>query len=104
MTSPHPLAVRFPALPNPAWLPERAWPFETFQVETDEDVLAVSEIGSGPALLFAHVGTWSFIWCDLMKMLAPDFRCITLDAPGNGRSRSTTGSPVTMNRASTAIE
>jgi haloalkane dehalogenase len=90
-------------LPRPGWLPERVWPFDTFTVETDDDSLSVNETGQGPPILFVHVGTWSFIWRDLMKLLAPDFRCITMDAPGNGRTQSKRNSRITMDRASHAI-
>jgi haloalkane dehalogenase len=89
-------------LPHPSWLPERVWPFHTYELETRDDVLAVTETGTGPALLLVHVGAWSFVWRDLMTRLAPDFRCITFDAPGNGRTRSR-NSPVTLERASRAV-
>jgi pimeloyl-ACP methyl ester carboxylesterase len=96
-------ASRLPGVSNPAWFHEQAWPFETVTVETDDDVIAVSETGRGPVLLFVHVGTWSFVWRDLMRLLAHDFRCISLDAPGNGRTRSKNAAPVTLRRASSAI-
>jgi AcrR family transcriptional regulator len=35
--------------------------------------------GSGPAIVFIHAGTWSFVWRDLIKGLSADFRCLTLD-------------------------
>ena len=67
-------AVR--TLPQPAWLPENIWPFQTFGIESNGSVLAVTEAGDGPVLLFVHVGAWSFIWRDLMTRLASNFRCI----------------------------
>lgn len=103
MTSPTAIAKQMCALPRPSWLGERAWSFDTIGVETNDDILAVSEAGRGPVLFFVHVGTWSFIWRDLMKLLAENFRCVTLDAPGNGRTQSKTNAPVTMRRASAAI-
>jgi pimeloyl-ACP methyl ester carboxylesterase len=103
MTSSHAFEPRLHASQNHSWLPAGVWPFRSFTVESGDDVLAVSETGEGPAVLLVHVGTWSFLWRDLMKLLAPDFRCITLDAPGNGRTQSRLDSPVTMERASRGI-
>jgi pimeloyl-ACP methyl ester carboxylesterase len=86
MTSPTPEPFRL--LNRPDWLPGSQWPFQTFAVETDQAVLAVTEAGRGPALLLVHAGTWSFIWRDLVTRLMADFRCIFFDAPGNGQSRN----------------
>jgi haloalkane dehalogenase len=66
-------------------------------------VLAVTEVGAGPALLLVHVGTWSFVWRDLVARLAPDFRCIFFDAPGNGLTQDLRPTPVTMQGASAAV-
>jgi haloalkane dehalogenase len=53
-------------------------------------------------LLFVHTGAWSFIWRDLMKHLALDFRCVSFDAPGNGRSSSIPRSQTTLENAARA--
>jgi haloalkane dehalogenase len=37
-------------------------------------------------LLFVHVGSWSFVWRDVLLRLQNDFRCVTVDAPGCGLS------------------
>ena len=50
--------MRVQPLSRPSWLPRRVWPFETFGIETDEALLAVTEAGSGPTLVFVHVGAW----------------------------------------------
>jgi haloalkane dehalogenase len=89
-------------LPRPAWLPKTVWPFETIGVEVDGIQLAVTDVGQGPAMLFVHTGAWSFIWRDLMKCLAADFRCICFDAPGNGRSGPIPQSETTLELASRA--
>jgi len=68
----------------------------------DDSVIAVSEAGQGPVLLLVHVGTWSFIWRDLVALLAPDFRCVFFDAPGTGQSRDVAAAAVSLNRASRA--
>jgi haloalkane dehalogenase len=90
-------------MPRPDWLPAAAWPFESFAVESGDAQLAVTDIGEGPVLLFVHVGAWSFIWRDLIARLSRDFRCITFDAPGNGRSKGPRRSPVTLEGASQAV-
>ena len=77
---------------RPAWLPTSVWPWPTYALEHDTGRIAVTDIGSGPTLLFVHVGTWSFVWRDVIMRLQNDFRCVALDAPGSGlsdRSQST---------------
>ena len=86
-------SVRFRPISRPAWLLESAWPFDTFAVEADGSTLAVTEAGTGPALLLVHVGTWSFLWRDLVTRLSSDFRCIFFDAPRGFRSASAGSSP-----------
>jgi haloalkane dehalogenase len=105
MTNPKtPAAVGFHSLPHPAWLPRRNWPFHTFGIESNGSRIAVTETGCGPVLLFVHVGTWSFIWLDLVTHLAPDFRCVFFDAPGNGQTQDVAGSEVTLAGAARAVE
>jgi haloalkane dehalogenase len=76
-------------------------PFRTFRIEANGSVLSVTEAGEGPVLLLVHVGTWSFIWRDLMARLATDFRCITFDAPGSGQTVD--AGAVSLERASRAV-
>ena len=85
----------------PSWLPKSAWPFDTSGLEVDDSVIAISETGQGPTLLFVHVGTWSFIWRDLVMRLATDFRCIFFDAPGTGLSQAAPGA-ISLHGASRA--
>ena len=89
-------------LPRPAWLPEKVWPFETFGLRAGDSVLAVTDIGQGPVLLFVHTGTWSIIWRDVIARLAADFRCVCFDAPGTGRSTPLPASAITLRNASRA--
>jgi pimeloyl-ACP methyl ester carboxylesterase len=93
----------FRLLPQPAWLPENTWPFRTFGIEANGSVLAVTDTGKGPVLLFVHVGAWSFIWRDLITRLASNFRCICFDAPGNGRTQDSPATIVTMQAAADAV-
>jgi haloalkane dehalogenase len=73
-------------LTRPDWLPGSAWPWPTGALPTAAGRLAVTDAGTGPVLLLVHTGMWSFLWRDLLRELTPRFRCVTLDAPGNGRS------------------
>jgi haloalkane dehalogenase len=93
----------FRTLPRPDWLPPDVWPFEAFGVPSGESLLAVTEVGSGPTLLFVHVGMWSFVWRDLVTRLAPDFRCIFFDAPGNGRTEDPPETAVSIERSARAV-
>jgi haloalkane dehalogenase len=88
---------------NTNWPPPHVRPFRKFEIETDDSRLAVTDAGSGPVLLFVHVGTWSFIWRELVARLAPHFRCIFFDAPGTGETVDLLPRPATMERASRAV-
>ena len=89
-------------LPRPSWLPQRVWPFETAGLEMSGATLALTDVGNGPALLFVHTGLWSFIWRDVISRLAKDFRCITFDAPGTGRSDRLPASEINLRKAADA--
>ena len=97
------LTVGFHSFRPPRWLPKSEWPFQTFGVEFNDSMLAVAETGRGPALLFVHVGAWSFIWRDLVTRLAPDFRCIFFDAPGNGQTQDGSDGAMTLEKAAGAV-
>ncbi|MBV9651073.1 MAG: alpha/beta fold hydrolase [Pseudonocardiales bacterium] len=73
-------------LPRPAWLPRERWPFPTEALATAVGQIAVTDVGEGPTLLFVHIGSWSFVWRDLLVALSPHPRCVALDAPGSGLS------------------
>jgi haloalkane dehalogenase len=48
--------------------------------------VALTDIGQGPTLLVVHVGSWSFVWRDVLMRPQDDFRCVAVDAPGCGLS------------------
>jgi len=73
-------------LDRPSWLPSSAWPWPTYALRQDQGRIAVTDAGHGPTLLFVHVGSWSFVWRDILLRLQNDFRCVTVDAPGCGLS------------------
>jgi haloalkane dehalogenase len=87
---------------RPYWLPFERWPFDTAMLSTPAGQTAVTDVGSGPTLLFSHVGSWSFIWRDMLLDLSRQYRCITLDAPGSGLS-SDPAAPVSLRGAGDAI-
>src|SRR5712672_1617786 len=81
-----------PIIDRPDWLSSSAWTWPTYAISHDAGRIAVTDVGQGPALLFVHVGSWSFVWRDVIMHLQNDFRCVALDAPGcglSGRSEST---------------
>jgi len=73
-------------LDRPDWLPSSAWPWQTYALSHARGRIAVTDTGQGPTLLFVHVGSWSFVWRDVLLRLQNDFRCVTVDAPGSGLS------------------
>jgi pimeloyl-ACP methyl ester carboxylesterase len=96
-------SVDIKPLPRPSWLSDRVWRFQTSGLEVDGSTVAVTDVGEGPVLLFVHVGTWSFVWCDVMTRLANDYRCVALDAPGTGRSDRLPMSEIGFEGASRAV-
>jgi pimeloyl-ACP methyl ester carboxylesterase len=89
-------------LHRPAWLPTERWPFPTAALNTRAGRLAVTDVGDGPTLLFIHVGSWSFVWRDVLLDLASRYRVITVDPPGSGLS-SRPSAPVTLHAAADAV-
>jgi pimeloyl-ACP methyl ester carboxylesterase len=87
---------------RPVWLPAEQWPFPTAALITPVGRIAFTDTGSGPTLLFVHVGSWSFIWRDLLLELSRHYRCITIDAPGSGLSAQP-DSPVSLRGAASAV-
>lgn len=73
-------------LDRPNWLPSSAWPWQPYTLSHAGGRIAVTDMGHGPTLLFVHVGSWSFVWRDVLLRLQNDFRCVTVDAPGCGLS------------------
>jgi len=86
----------------PEWLPPDVWPFETTQLNVGGASVAISEAGSGPALLF-YTGIGSFVWRDVILRLSADFRCVVLDPPGIGLSAPVTRSATTLANSARAV-
>ncbi len=71
---------------RPAWLGPDTYPFTPRRLDLDGDTVAYVDEGTGPVLLFVHLGLWSYVFRDVIVRLRSDFRCITLDPPGFGLS------------------
>jgi pimeloyl-ACP methyl ester carboxylesterase len=89
-------------LDRPGWLPASAWPWPTYTLSQDQGRIAVTDAGHGPTLLFVHVGSWSFVWRDVILRLQNDFRCVAVDAPGCGLS-DRLSTPPTLAQAGDAV-
>jgi pimeloyl-ACP methyl ester carboxylesterase len=89
-------------LRRPSWLPAEVWPFDMRALDVDGSIVAASEVGRGPALLF-YTGIGSFLWRDVILRLAADFRCVTLDPPGIGLSAPVPRSEATLQRSARAV-
>jgi pimeloyl-ACP methyl ester carboxylesterase len=87
-------------LTRPVWLAEQSYPFTLSAVGDDHERVAFTDAGQGPTVLFVHCGMWSYIWRDVVALLATDHRCLVLDAPGTGLSA---GSRPTLRQASEAV-
>ena len=48
--------VRIAPLLRPSWLPESVWPFQTFGLEVDGSVLAVTDVGQGQVVFIEGPG------------------------------------------------
>jgi haloalkane dehalogenase len=90
-------------LDRPRWLPEAAWPWPLSALSTSAGPIAFTDAGQGPALLLVHTGIWSFLWRDLLRGLTADFRCVTLDAPGNGLSHRPGRAGTTLAASAAAV-
>jgi pimeloyl-ACP methyl ester carboxylesterase len=62
------------------------WPFTQRRLDIDGATIHYTDEGDGPVLLFVHAGLWSFVWRDAIVRLRSDFRCVSLDFPGQGCS------------------
>lgn len=75
--------------PRPEWLPRYLYPFESRFVEIDGCRVHYVDRGSGPVLLMLHGNpTWSFLYREVIRELAGQFRCVALDYPGFGLSKA----------------
>ena len=63
------------------------YPFAHRFLDLNGQKLHYVDEGTGPVLLFVHGNpTWSFAWRNLIKALAPHYRCVAIDHIGCGLS------------------
>lgn len=76
---------------KPAWVDRETYPFESRFLELDAGRMHYVDVGSGAPLLMIHGNpTWSFLYRDLIRRMAPFFRCIAPDHIGFGLSEKPT--------------
>lgn len=77
---------------RPTWFPQALFPFESRWVEADGCRVHYIDEGSGPLLVMLHGNpTWSFLYRNIIRDLATQFRCVAFDYPGFGLSVAAPG-------------
>ena len=77
---------------RPGWFDPSLLPYASRFQDVDGHALHYLDEGSGPTLLMIHGNpTWSFLYRRLIAGLSDRFRCVAVDAPGFGLSRSAPG-------------
>jgi haloalkane dehalogenase len=85
------LALQSAALESerPAWLSRRLFPFTSRFVAVEGTRFHYVDEGNGPPLLFLHGGPMSsFMWRHTIGSLRREYRCVAVDLPGLGLSRT----------------
>lgn len=78
-----PVAVR------PSWLSPALFPFESRFVTVGDTTFHFVDEGRGETLLFLHGGPMSsFMWRHSLRALRERYRCVAVDLPGLGLSRT----------------
>lgn len=77
---------------RPAWVSDALFPYTPRYADVGGARVHYIDEGTGPPLLLLHGNpTWSFLYRDIVRGLAPRFRCIAPDYPGFGLSRAPAG-------------
>jgi haloalkane dehalogenase len=72
---------------NTAWVDRAAYPFAPRYFNVDGARMHYIDEGDGPPIVMVHgTPTWSFLYRDLIRTLAPRYRCIAPDHLGYGLS------------------
>jgi haloalkane dehalogenase len=78
-----------PLATRPPWLTPALFPFESRFVTAGDTRFHFVDEGRGEALLFLHGGPMSsFMWRHPLRVLRERYRCIAVDLPGLGLSRT----------------
>src|SRR5262249_5013875 len=74
---------------RPAWLSRSLFPFQSRFVAVEETRFHYIDEGRGPTLLFLHGGPMSsFMWRHTLGALREKYRCVAVDLPGLGPSKT----------------
>jgi haloalkane dehalogenase len=80
----------------PAWVDRDAYPFTPRRLALPAGSVSYLDEGRGEPILFVHgTPTWSFEYRQLIRALAPSYRCIAPDNLGFGLSDRPPGFPYT---------
>jgi haloalkane dehalogenase len=83
------LAASALAAERPAWLSPAAFPFDSRFLSVEGTRFHYVDEGQGPALLFLHGGPMSsFMWRNQLRALRTRYRCVAVDLPGLGLSKT----------------
>jgi haloalkane dehalogenase len=78
-----------PAAARPSWLVPALFPFESRFVTAGDTTFHFVDEGRGDTLLFLHGGPMSsFMWRHPLRVLRERYRCVAVDLPGLGLSRT----------------
>jgi haloalkane dehalogenase len=78
-----------PAAARPSWLVPGLFPFESRFVTVGDTRFHYIDEGRGDTLLFLHGGPMSsFMWRHPLRLLRERYRCVAVDLPGLGLSRT----------------
>ncbi len=70
-----------------SWIDREAYPFQSNYFESPDGRIHFLDEGEGEAVVMLHGSlTWSFLYRDFIKTLAPGYRCIVPDHLGFGLS------------------
>jgi haloalkane dehalogenase len=84
-----PLPAGAPAAARPSWLPPALFPFESRFLTVGDTTFHFVDEGQGDTLLFLHGGPMSsFMWRHPLRVLRERYRCVAVDLPGLGLSRT----------------
>jgi haloalkane dehalogenase len=76
----------------PDWLDRDEYPFAPHVLELEAGRMHYVDEGQGPVIVMVHgTPTWSFLYRNLIKGLAQDYRCIAMDHLGFGLSDKPAG-------------
>lgn len=71
----------------PKWVDRSTYPFVPKSLDMDGARMSYLDEGSGETIVFVHgAPVWSFVWRNMVRDLAHDYRCVAMDLIGSGLS------------------